>query len=281
MGARIRQGRPVRRERGAALLTVMVTVAVLTALAVELAYSSRVSLQIAANARDELRGSYAARSGVALARLVLSFQQQLDGTAGLGGGAAGLAGSLPIPRVQLWNLVPVGSSLAEGLFPGARRRRGRGRSGARRHLRREDRGRGAKVNAQLEGYDSTGDLKLWQRTQALYQLVCDARWDPLFDREDAKGNKTTRDDLLVRLHDWVDTLRAQASALAVAGSTAASCGLVVEQPPFGDAFGDREPALRQGRGPVPQRRTPAWTPSTSSTSSPGSATPSWRRSGTT
>ena len=49
--------RPARRERGAALVVAMVALALLSALAVDLAYESRVRLQIAANGRDELRAS--------------------------------------------------------------------------------------------------------------------------------------------------------------------------------------------------------------------------------
>ena len=230
----IRQGRSDRRERGAALLTVMVTVAVLTAMAVELAYSSRVSLQIAANARDELRASYAARSGVSLARLVLSFQQQIDAAGAMGG-------NLALPRVQLWNLVPVTSALADGLFPAAPGKGGAG--GTAFDARVED--EALKVNAQLKGFLGTGDLKLWQRTQSLYQLVCDARWDPLFDREDDRGNKTSREDLLVHLRDWVDE-NERTSDLAVAAGSAATCGLVVKQPPFVDAFGDENQLYDKG-----------------------------------
>ena len=251
----------------------MVTVAVLTAMAVELAYSSRVSLQIAANARDELRASYAARGGVNLARLVLSFQQQLDGAAGLGGGApnlaslagaagganaaggaaAGLAGALAglaggMPRVQLWNLVPVTSELGEGLFPAATlatpaTAAGRGGAGAVTFdARVED--EGTKVNAQLDGFVQGADRKVLQRTQTLYQLFCDAKWDPLFDREDAKGNKVTREGLLVNLRDWVDD-NERTSELNRGGSPA-NCGLVVGAPPFVDAFGDENQPYDKG-----------------------------------
>ena len=264
----------------------MVTVAVLTAVAVELAYSSRVSLQIAANARDELRASYAARGGVNLARLVLSFQQQLDGAAGLGGGApnlaslasaagganaAGLAGALAglaggMPRVQLWNHVPVTSELGEGLFPTATQATaatpaipataataatpatpataaGRGGAGAVTFdARVED--EGTKVNAQLDGFVQGADRKVLQRTQTLYQLFCDAKWDPLFDREDAKGNKVTREGLLVNLRDWVDD-NERTSELNRGGSPA-NCGLVVGAPPFVDAFGDENQPYDKG-----------------------------------
>jgi general secretion pathway protein K len=221
----------------------MVTVAVLTAMAVELAYSSRVSLQIAANARDELRAGYAARGGVALARLVLSFQQQLDDM------SKAASGTVPIPRVQLWNLVPVDSGLAEGLFPAGRRGAEGGHPAPGRsagvifEAKVDD--EALKVNAQLEGFESTGDLKLWQRVQTLYQLLCDSKWDPLFDREDARGNRTTREDLLVRLHDWVDE-GDRTSELAVAGGAGATCGLVVGQPPFVNAFGDENQPYDRG-----------------------------------
>lgn len=67
-----------RPERGAALLLVLMVVAIVAVLATELAYDTRVSLQIAANARDELRASHQARGAVALSRLVLHFQQRLD-----------------------------------------------------------------------------------------------------------------------------------------------------------------------------------------------------------
>jgi type II secretory pathway component PulK len=111
-----------RTERGAALLVAIVSIAVLTAMAVNLAYESRVALRIAANARDELRASYLARSGVALSRLVLSFQQQLDGPQQLAG-AAGAA--MQIPRIQLWRLLPVDSTSRARLSRVGRRARRR------------------------------------------------------------------------------------------------------------------------------------------------------------
>jgi general secretion pathway protein K len=213
----------------------MVAVAVLTALAVDLAYTSRVSLQIAANARDELRASWLARSGVGMSRLVLSFQQQLDDALPRGGGAA-------LPRIQLWALVPVGSGLVDGLFAGP----GAAGDGARQpsfDAKIEDEGR--KANAQLEGLVQTGDRKLWLQVQSLYQVFCDARWDPLFDREDASGVRSTREDLLIRLRDWVDE-DDRSSELVIAGGGGATCGMIPGQPPFADAFGDENQPYDRG-----------------------------------
>jgi len=212
-------------ERGAALLVVIVSVAVLTALAVDLAYESRVSLQIAGNARDELRASYLARSGVTLSRLVLSFQDGLDSLPKAPGAS--------IPRLQLWRMVPVGSSLAASLFGGAGAAEGTPAAPAVRFdASIEDEAR--KVNAQLEGPPATSKV-LGPQIQALYQLVCEPRWDPIFD-EDAQGQRSTREDLLVHLRDWVD-LDARPSALR-ASSAGTSCGTTVLQPAFEDGFGD-------------------------------------------
>jgi general secretion pathway protein K len=210
---------------------------------VDLAYSSRVSLQIAANARDELRASYLARSGVAMSRLVLGFQQQLDARLPQGAVSGGM------PRFQIWSLVPVGSELVQGLFPAAGVRpapaspHGGGDGGGPSFTARiEDESR--KVNVQMEGAAIT-DQRLWVQVQSLYQLICEARFDPLFDREDARGVRSTREDLLVRLRDWGDKGE-QTSELKVKGGSGASCGMVPDQPPFLDAFGDENQPYDRG-----------------------------------
>jgi general secretion pathway protein K len=173
---------------------VIVALAVLTALAVNVAYDVRVSLQSAANARDELRAEYQARSAVAFGRLVLFFQQQVDAALGPAQQQAGSAG-LGLPRIQLWNLVPVSSSILGVLFGGTPAAQD-GAFDAK--LEPEDR----KVNAQMDGSAASG-LQAAQIASFL-QLVGDARWDFLFDREDANGVKSTRQDVLLHLTDWVD-----------------------------------------------------------------------------
>ncbi|QSQ18628.1 general secretion pathway protein GspK [Pyxidicoccus parkwayensis] len=69
-----------KRERGVALIIAIVSIAILTVIATEFAYNSRVDLQLAANQRDEVRAYYMARSGIALSRLLLRFQKQVDQT---------------------------------------------------------------------------------------------------------------------------------------------------------------------------------------------------------
>jgi len=83
-----------RQERGVALLIAVISIAVLTALAVDFAYTTRVDLQLAANGRDEVRAYYLARSAIGLSRLLMRFQKQLD-SAPLGGLNLGSLASNP------------------------------------------------------------------------------------------------------------------------------------------------------------------------------------------
>ncbi len=186
--------------RGAALLVVMVSLAVLTALAADLAYETRVSLQIAANGRDELSALYAAKGAVNLARLVIYFQAQLDKAQQA---VPQMQASSPqlIPRIQIWNMVPIGAGLADALFgaPGAPEGKAAAPLGSF-EAKLED--EGSKVNAQLDGAASSGLLAA--QLAAYFDLVGDRRWDFLFDKEDENGLKVSRQDLALYLVDWVD-----------------------------------------------------------------------------
>jgi general secretion pathway protein K len=204
-----REGNMARHERGAALLLVLLVVAVVTVLAMELAYDTRISLQIAANARDELRASYQARGAVALSRLVLHFQQRLDQAGGaasqfLAGAAASAGGQAtsPIPQgafsFRLWDAIPV-DSVAMGLLLGTKDAKARLGSDGSFHATIEDEER--KVNvSQLAGLSTVSGPQL----QRFLIAVRDPRFDVLFDREDEVGNRLTRRDVAVALRDWVD-----------------------------------------------------------------------------
>jgi general secretion pathway protein K len=201
-----------RRERGAALLLVLMVVAVVTVMATELAYDTRVSLQIAANARDELRASYQARGAVALSRLVLHFQQRLDQAGGAAGqimagvqAAQGGLGAIPAAASQgsfsfrLWDAIPVDDTtmaLLLGTGPTSTAR-GKADEGFQATIEDEER----KVNvAQLAGLSTVAGPQL----QRLLLAVRDPRYDVLFDKEDDLGNRLSRRDVAVALRDWAD-----------------------------------------------------------------------------
>jgi general secretion pathway protein K len=200
---------------------VITSVAVVTALTVDLAYNTRVSVQMAANARDELQAYYLARSGVNLSRLVLHFQQRFEkGAAGSVGRALGGTGASI--SVRLWEMVPVASTTL-GFLSGAPGREGRAGfgefpGGFVAKVEDEDR----KVN--LRQFDG---LAVFQVVQAarLNELLKDQRWDFLFDREDANGLKVTRPELFAALKDWIDI---DETGSHYTGGV----------PPFESAFGD-------------------------------------------
>lgn len=133
------------QQRGIALILVLVTIAILTSIGVDFSYSSRVSLKLAENLRDEARAEYLARSAVNLSRLLLHFQKQVDQLGGqlgaaLGGGAAvpggprpGQLGGLQLGRpqpgvaaapasnnlgIRLWEILPIDSNAFSALLTG-------------------------------------------------------------------------------------------------------------------------------------------------------------------
>ena len=223
----------------------LTTVALLTALTVDLAYQRRVSLQIAVNARDELRAAAMARSAVSLSRLVLHFQHELDRAASGAGQVLSQATGGKVPAMQvairLWEIVPIDSSSAslfasggpppegrppapgsgpESLFAGAAARAfGDYQGSFRAHIEDEDR----KVN--VPQFANTAPLAGPQLLRFM-QLVKDPAYDVLFDREDQSGNRWTRPDVAAALRDWVD----ENETTTVVGANPAA--------PFEEGFGD-------------------------------------------
>ena len=133
------------QQRGVALILVLTTLAILTAVGVDFSYSSRVSLKLAENLRDETRAEYMAKSAINLSRLLLHFQKQVDqmggqlGTvlnAALGGGGSGattkasttttgIAGAVSAAPptnnlgIRLWELLPIDSNAFSALLSGS------------------------------------------------------------------------------------------------------------------------------------------------------------------
>jgi general secretion pathway protein K len=76
--SRARRAPGRRSSRGVALIFVLTTIAILTAIGVDFAYQSRVNFELAAQSRDSLRAHQLAMSGMNLARFLLNMQGQLD-----------------------------------------------------------------------------------------------------------------------------------------------------------------------------------------------------------
>jgi general secretion pathway protein K len=204
--------RPKRHERGVTLLMVTVSIAILTAVAAEFAFQTRVDLELATHQRDALRAEYLAKSSIGLARMLLLFQKNLDRSmATLPGAAQGL-------NLQLWRMAKLDCHLLQAVVPQAGEGRrpkfstaGAGGLDEQGNIqyggfsgcfdaRIEDEQSKLNVNALAGLQTGTGQAAV----QSLYNLVADKRFDFVFDREDANRIKANPSDVLIALKDWVD-----------------------------------------------------------------------------
>lgn len=226
-------------ERGIALIMAIVAIAILTAVAADFAYNSRVDLQLAANQRDELRAHYLAKSGLAMSRMLLKFQRQLDSSPPPGlaqamqalGGATG--GPPPSLNIQLWRMAKVDCYMLQGLLssgPGADAESAP--SGKFTHeevpaaggenapmVKRSFGGFEGCFSATISDEEEKFNLNSLDQLQAASQIAAargmalfgDKRFEFLYDREDANGVKTTPQDLLISIRDWIDEDEVQSS----------------------------------------------------------------------
>lgn len=237
--------RALKRERGVALLIVIVGIAILTVMATEFAYNSRVDLQLATNERDSLRAYYLARSGIGLSRMVLKFQKQLDSTpipnlSGLlqqfmggaapggalgAGGAPGAAGAAPSTmNLQIWRMAKVDCHMlqamvaSDGVDPRDAKPSGKFAFDqefpdvAQAQQKRSFGGFEGCFNATISDEEEkinlnrldAGQLSSQPVVATLLNLLNDKRFEFLFEREDSNRVKTSPQDLILALHDWID-----------------------------------------------------------------------------
>ncbi len=243
------------RERGVTLMIVIVAIAILTAVATEFAYNSRVDLQLATNQRDEVRAYFLARSGIGLSRLLLRFQKQVDTiqipniqqlmsafTGGTGPRpptpGVGTAGTPPGGglNIQLWKLARVDCQMLQMMVKqqplGLERApvktsTGRGTDDlevAAKMARRSFGGFNGCFLATIEDEEqklNVNKLNALQMTSQatvarLLDLLSDKRFEFVFDREDANRVKVNPQDVVIAMRDWIDEDDTQ-SALNLTG----------------------------------------------------------------
>lgn len=240
--------RRVRRERGVALIIVVVAITLLTVVATEFAYNQRVDLQLAANQRDEVRAYYMARSGIALSRLLLRFQKQVDQTPipNLGSILQGLTGGTTSPdqaaasnlNIQLWKMARVDCYMLKGLIQsdtGNEREEERVASlfseGASPELASglQQRSYGgfegcflATISDEEEKLNvlrlNAGAGDALPTAMRMMDLLGDERFEFLFEREDSNGVRVTPQDVVLAIKDWVDEDEVQ-SAMNLTNAT--------------------------------------------------------------
>ena len=227
------------QHRGVALILVLTTLAILTAVGVDFSYNSRVSLKLAENLRDEIRAEYLAKSAVNLSRLLLHFQKQVDT---LGGQVGNLVAGTPATRapatgtnpapgspakaplnnlgIRLWQVLPIDSNAFGALLSG----RIEGLDAAKLevaspapvsekraathafggfdgsfHARIVD--ENSRINVQ--SLDNVGTAPMAVFTQ-LRAMMADPKYDFIFDEADANRDRVRREDVILAMKDWID-----------------------------------------------------------------------------
>jgi hypothetical protein len=236
---------PVRRGRGAphgiAMLTVMVALALLSAVVTDLGTNEMIRYRLACNDRDALKAQALAESSTNLSRLLLTMQSAVQPLitqlAGLG---------LPLPALTFWELVPLDSEMLKTLTSGelqsalgldveAAMEERRAKRAEKLEEKKssfdpdkEGAGKGpfeppesgfgmfdgeftAKIvdeerkAASLRGFATAlTPQQKFPFAQRLFTVLQPERFDFLFEERDAQGNRTDRYELIAALHDWAD-----------------------------------------------------------------------------
>jgi len=202
-----------RGRRGMALLMVITTIAVLTSVVVEFAYSTHVDVRLAANARDALRAHYLAKSATNFARVLLFVQTLLDRS---------MQGGM---NFRVWEAIPIQGDAIRGFveatraesteappsLPPAQPRPGLGELVPAEGLQPFGSYQGT-FFAEIEDEEAKINLNKLNNpglsgaftAQLLYQLIADPRWDFLFEEENTHRERISREEFLVRIKDFID-----------------------------------------------------------------------------
>lgn len=220
------------RPRGMALLMVITALAVLTAISVDFAFNTRVDATLAANARDQLKAHYLARSALNLSRLLMRMQFQLDQqssqlTRALP--ASGAAGAMvqtltqALKNIKLWNIVPLDSTAVTAFIQGAA---GTSDTAQEVPLSTSTDGPQDVAPGELGGFgnfagafsatitDEESKLNVNKLNnpgslgsiagQQLALLWQDPRWDFLFNEDNSWRERFSREEMLIHFKDYVD-----------------------------------------------------------------------------
>lgn len=202
---RARLRRPARREAGVALVIAMVAVVVLTAIASELSYNTRVEMQMAANAQHELRAHYFAESAVQLGQAAVVIQQMIDRF----GAQFGMGGMIKVDELvdlllPMFNMKEGGGLLGSLLGVDPNAIKGLGVEGGTFDLKIgfED----GKINLNCAGgLDQLTDTPQKKALGAvLFGLFSAPRYRTFFEQPDSLGQRTAPMELTTAMVDWID-----------------------------------------------------------------------------
>jgi type II secretory pathway component PulK len=103
-----------KRARGVAILTVMVSIALMMAIVTEMSTKETMRYKLAINERDALQAEALAQSGANFAQLILTVQEPLQKYM-----ATFAKSGMQLPAYTVWDLMPIDSVLLKGITDGS------------------------------------------------------------------------------------------------------------------------------------------------------------------
>lgn len=104
----------IRKARGVAILTVMVSIALMMAIVTEMSVKETVRYKLALNERDALQAEALAQGGANFAQLILTVQEPLQKYM-----ATFAKSGMQLPAYTVWDLMPIDSDLLKGITDGS------------------------------------------------------------------------------------------------------------------------------------------------------------------
>ena len=226
---------------GIALFTVLIGLAMMSAVVTDLGANEMVRYKLAAHDLDAMKAQALAESGVNTARLVLAIQAAVQPF------LSQLAqAGVPLPAHTVWQLIPLESELLKGVTTGELQsalgmdvsdsladraeRMEEKREEAEFGFDAESEGAGDEPFVPPEGgfgaFDGNFSVEIedeerkavslrgWSvatgaarftTAQRLFTLFQPKRYDFLFEERDSWGNRTDRKELVANIFDWIDT----------------------------------------------------------------------------
>lgn len=206
-----------KHERGVALLMVLSMLALVGTVVADFQYTSRVDLQLAMNARDELQAEYNALSALKLRGLVLKQSRKIQTVVGQLMGALGMGAGGQLPIGQILESIPVEC----GLMSTITKQKGVGSDD-------EDGNTGDFFPGECISTSASEHSKIavsmlrnnvnnraQQVQQLLLGLLSDRKLLPNFEEDDRNGTHAESPaELIAALADWVDSDRSDSLSAA-------------------------------------------------------------------
>jgi len=198
-----KSGRAGAGERGVALVAVVVVLAVMGATTADFAFNTTLDLAEAANARDDLRAHYLARSGINLARLLLRVQQRVidPNRKYLGGMDLQIADYAPL-LISAFNSKEGAEMLGSLFGVGGGDIKGLGVDVGSFDL--DMTSLDGKLNVNCAGGVNAGSPTVVRTAASLAAIMLPPRYNRLFEEPDDKGNYADRLEIMRAIIDWVD-----------------------------------------------------------------------------